>query len=247
MDLTFYPAGRSLKHGTRLPETITSAIFTELHQFLRNTYGKLTRFSGMMLPETYSLLNVNRAIGLKGEAMKVFLKTVLLAASLAVAVPALAETSVEDTLNQVNDAIEQGDFQAAKRLVEPLAEKGNADAQLALGSLYSEGNGVKQDFAAAKGWYEKAVAQNHAVAEYNLGVMYAAGQGVKQDYAKAMELWQKSAEQNYAPAQFNVGVLYYQGAGVKQDNAKAKSWWDKAVAQDFEPAKNALKELAEKK
>jgi TPR repeat protein len=65
------------------------------------------------------------------------------------------------------------------------AERGNADAQVNLGNIYTNGTSVVQDYAAATSWYRKAAAQGNAEAQYNLGVVYTEGLGVPRDYAAA--------------------------------------------------------------
>src|SRR4029077_6667255 len=64
------------------------------------------------------------------------------------------------------------------------AEKGKAEAQDSLGTMYAEGRGVPKDDKEAVKWYRLAAAQGNAHAQTNLGGMYANGQGVPQDYAE---------------------------------------------------------------
>jgi TPR repeat protein len=66
-------------------------------------------------------------------------------------------------------AFEQGDFAAALGEWQPLAEGGDADAQLGLGELYLQGQGVDQDFKAAAEWLTKAAEAGHPRAQ-GLGV-----------------------------------------------------------------------------
>ena len=61
----------------------------------------------------------------------------------------------------------------------PLAERGDAEAQCALGFLYLNGQGVPPDAAEAGRWYQLAADQGHALAQGNLGAMYALGGGVE--------------------------------------------------------------------
>ena len=68
------------------------------------------------------------------------------------------------------------------------AAQGRADAQFAIGSMYSNGQGVAQDYAEALRWYRLAAAQGLAEAQNNLGFMYGNGRGVAQDYVRA-HLW----------------------------------------------------------
>src|SRR5437667_10144496 len=78
-------------------------------------------------------------------------------------------------------AFERGDYVTAIRLLRPLAEQGNANAQFLLGVMYSTGRGVPKDYAAAINWYRKAADQGDPNAQTNLGVMYRDGHGYPQD------------------------------------------------------------------
>ncbi|KAF9147465.1 hypothetical protein BG015_010901 [Linnemannia schmuckeri] len=111
------------------------------------------------------------------------------------------------------------------------ASHGDKVAQVALGNMYKEGQGVYRDYQSAMDWYLRAADQSFARAQPNIGVLYHNGQGVPQDFAKAMEWFLKAADQGFADAQFNVGLLYDKGLGVPQDPSKAMEWYQKAVEQ----------------
>ena len=74
------------------------------------------------------------------------------------------------------------------------AEQGNADAQVNLGLMYANGQGVRQDYTQAVQWCRRAAEQGHAGAQFNLGVMYAEGRGVRQDLALAQEWFGKACQ-----------------------------------------------------
>jgi uncharacterized protein len=128
-------------------------------------------------------------------------------------------------------ADEKSVYATALRLLRPLAEQGEANAQYNLGLMFDNGRGVPRNYATAMSWYRKAAEQGHAAAQNNLGVMYAQGWGVPQDQAIAVSWYQKAAEQDYAIAQYNLGVMYDDGQGVPQDYAVAVSWYRKAAEQ----------------
>ena len=67
-----------------------------------------------------------------------------------------------------------------------------AEANLNLGDMYRDGDGVPKDDAEAVRWYRLAAEQGHARAAYNLGLMYETGEGVPQDYVRA-HMWYKLA------------------------------------------------------
>ena len=72
---------------------------------------------------------------------------------------------------------EQGDYATALREFRPLAEQGNAFAQLYLGVMYDNGYGVPQNYREAVKWWRQSAEQGVSVAEFNLGVMYETGHG----------------------------------------------------------------------
>jgi len=91
-------------------------------------------------------------------------------------------------INMGHTAYNQGDYDTALREWRPLAEKGNAGAQLNLGFMYDNGYGVSQNYKEAIKWYRKAAEQGNDRAQYNLGLMYDSGYGVTQDYVQA-HMW----------------------------------------------------------
>jgi len=91
-------------------------------------------------------------------------------------------------INGARAAYNQGDYGAALREWRPLAEQGDAGAQLNMGFMYSNGYGVPQDHKEAIKWYRRAAEQGNNRAQYNLGLMYDAGYGVPQDYVQA-HMW----------------------------------------------------------
>jgi TPR repeat protein len=127
------------------------------------------------------------------------------------------------------DAYNRGDFAAAYREWEPLAQSGDAHAQYNLGLLYARGHGVPQDRAAAAKWYEKAAEQGVPAAQYNLGVMYANGQGVQASPEQAAKWFLKAAEQGVTDAQTGLGNIYHEGDGSFRNYAEAEKWYRKAA------------------
>ena len=69
-------------------------------------------------------------------------------------------------------AFDRQNYQTALRLFQPLADQGNAQAQLYIGEMYEKGDALKQDDAEALKWYRKAADQGDAEAQYRLGEMY---------------------------------------------------------------------------
>lgn len=85
------------------------------------------------------------------------------------------------------------DYQTALKILQPLADLGNAGAQETTGEMYEKGQGVKQDYAEAMKWYRKAADQGFWQADGSIGEMYMNGKGVKRDPDEG-ERWIKKAD-----------------------------------------------------
>jgi uncharacterized protein len=93
-------------------------------------------------------------------------------------------------------AYNRGDYGTAFREWLPLAEQGDANAQLLLGILYDRGQSGPHDSVNALLWFEKAAAQGNANAQVWLGSLCEAGKGVPQDFVQAYKWspWVKRTE-----------------------------------------------------
>src|SRR5215471_2521483 len=99
---------------------------------------------------------------------------------------------------EATDAYNRGDYATAWRELLPLAQQGDAYAQVNLGVMYQQGQGVPQNYAEAVKWYQRAAEQGLAEAQNDLGTMYYNGQGVPQDYGQAMQWFRRAADQGHA-------------------------------------------------
>src|SRR5215470_4956152 len=115
------------------------------------------------------------------------------------------DANAEGTLEQGLDAYHQGDFAKAAELWRPLADKGDAEAQYRLGTLYAEGKGVEQNDASAMTWFLRAAEKGNALAQYNVGASYATGLGVAKSEADAVKWFRRAADQGMPYAQLNLG------------------------------------------
>jgi len=134
---------------------------------------------------------------------------------------ALAACSPAPSFDKGVDAYKAKDYAGAMAQWRPLADKGEARAQLNVGSLYRDGLGVKADPVEGARWYALAATQDNADAQANLGVLYMQGSGVPQSYTMARGLLAKAAAKNQEQAVFNLAVLYDNGQGGPADKAKA--------------------------
>lgn len=98
-----------------------------------------------------------------------------------------------DHLQEGTSAYKEKNYAVALKELQPLADKGNAEAQLYIGAMYDNGEGVPLDYRQAVLWYRNAAEQGNASAQYNLGMMYANGLGVPQDGVQALKWFNLAA------------------------------------------------------
>src|SRR5262249_372208 len=125
----------------------------------------------------------------------------------------LATPVVAGPFEDASAAYSKGDYATALGLLHPLADQGQAGAQVILGVMYANGQGVPQNQVEAMKWYRLAADQGEAGAQTALGVVYANGLGVPKDSAMAVEWFRKAADQGNANAQNNLGTMYDRGNG----------------------------------
>lgn len=109
------------------------------------------------------------------------------------------------------------------------AERGEAEAQTALGTLYRNGQGVPQDLVQAAHWYRLAAAQGNPGAESDLGFLYDYGGGLPVDHTEAAKWYRKAAMQGNPDASLNLGWIYDSGQGFPVDHAEAARWYRQAA------------------
>jgi TPR repeat protein len=155
------------------------------------------------------------------------IRTLLVAALFSLAVGTASAAPMDDG----KAAAERGDYPAALKIIRPLAQQGDATAQLYLGVMYTSGLGVKRSEKEAAKWFRLSATQGNADAQCNLGVAYVSGQGVTQDFKLAVKWYRLSADQGNARAQFSLGVAYAGGIGVAKDQAEGAKWLRLAADQ----------------
>ena len=124
---------------------------------------------------------------------KTLLTTVLFGASV-FSFQSTAWAIEQSQLIQVQQLYKQKDFKAMLAILQPLAEQGDAIAQSLLGSVYEEGQGVKQDYFEAVKWYRQAAEQGDTDAQTLLGFSYLLGTGIQVNKALAKEWLGKACD-----------------------------------------------------
>ncbi|MGX3044388.1 tetratricopeptide repeat protein [Helicobacter sp. T3_23-1056] len=94
--------------------------------------------------------------------------------------------------------IEERDFFNAKKNFEILCDKSNSsfkgDACALLGTMYVNGEGVRQDYNRAFEYYKKSCELKSPAGCNNLGVAYYFGQGVREDFSLAKQYYGKACD-----------------------------------------------------
>jgi len=128
--------------------------------------------------------------------MRHYVKLVRATLTASLMLVALAGAAVSGPMDDANAAYHRGDYATALRLVRPLADQGDADAQYNLGVMYAKGQSVPQDYTEAFEWLRRAADQGYPPAQSSIGLMFADGLGVPQDYVQA-HMWLDLAASRY--------------------------------------------------
>ena len=119
----------------------------------------------------------------------------------------------------------RGEYKTALAMFTRAANKGDASAQIMLGLMYANGQGVAQDYNQAASWKRKAAEQGIVWAQTSLGLMYEQGRGVTQDYVEAHK-W------------FNIAAAYSTETTQASERILARYLRD-AIAKRMTPAQIA--------
>jgi TPR repeat protein len=122
-------------------------------------------------------------------------------------------------------------FDAALTQIRTSAQQGYAPAQLVLGNMYENGQGVPKDQSQTAYWYRKAAEQGFAPAQHNVGTIYLNGNGLPKNETEAFAWFLRAANQGLARAQASVGFMYGDGRGVPKDERTAVIWLRKGAEQ----------------
>lgn len=133
----------------------------------------------------------------------------------------------------------KGDYGAAMPELRGLAEAGDAEAQYALGTAYSDGLALARDYRRAAAWFEKAALQGHARAQFSLGFLYYQGAGpgadeaaetaVAADAGQALRWLTLAGEAGNPMAAYLLSRIYHYGQGVPADRDAALRWARRAA------------------
>ena len=140
------------------------------------------------------------------------LLAILLFACIA-ALPPLHGVAADDAaLARGIEAWRAGDYEAARRLLQPFADQ--PEVAYALGNMAMEGEGGPVDHAAAAGHYAAGAAGGHVGATANLGFLFDRGWGVERDGVRAQTHYIVAALQGNVVAMNNLAYLWGRQGGL---------------------------------
>lgn len=146
-----------------------------------------------------------------------------------------------DGINAAKKLILKEQFGKAKKILTPLAEENDANAQLILGYLYYGGD---SDTSAeqAEYWLQKSSDNGNAEAMF-----YVATTNFKQGHtsdtpkdSESFPLLLEAAQKGSAEAQRSLAIMYAHGEFVSQDDEKTMYWDEKAAKQGLAESQHDL-------
>ena len=128
-------------------------------------------------------------------------------------------------------AYARGDYAMALKEWLPLAERGDPVAQLHVGEMLRDRQGVRwRDFEGAAGWFRRAAAQGSQEAAYALGRLHYEGFLVPRDTAEMRAMLKAAARSGDARAELTLGVIYEYGLDdIFRDYTAALMWYERAA------------------
>lgn len=130
-------------------------------------------------------------------------------------------------------AFHEGHYDTAIKLLMPLAERGNVEAQYNVANLYLSGEGgkYKPNYDEALKWLKLATEQDHPQALQELGNLYFYGEGVEQNKIKGVSLYKRAVELDYALAKSTIGWILVFGDDIERDLNNGLRLLNEAISQ----------------
>jgi len=106
-----------------------------------------------------------------------------------------------NTMDDVHEAMQKGDFAIAFCQLKPLAESGNSEAQYNLGWMYHNGYGLRINDNLALEWWQRASEQGDTDASFSIAMLYNLGEGqISKNLPKAVDYYLLAANHKHEEA-----------------------------------------------
>ncbi len=126
-------------------------------------------------------------------------------------------------------ALQERNFEEAKKWFLYSANKGYPDAQYFVGYMDSKGWVGQVDWDQAFLWFKKSAKAGKKEAQYQTASCYFDGKGTKKDPALGMEWLEKSVNQGEPDAECRLGICYARGEGVTKNPVMATKCFKSAL------------------
>ncbi len=134
----------------------------------------------------------------------------------------------------------------ALRELQPLAEKGDVQAQVKLGFMYQEGLAGSPDFAEAARWFQAAADRGEPEAQNSLSFAFEKGLGVGQNFVEAYKWASLAAAQDSEKSLANRDTLLanMSASQIEEAERQVRAWKPKAGSANASLARKAAARAA---
>jgi len=139
------------------------------------------------------------------------------------------EVLPQNPFDQARGFSEAGKYAEALRLLQPLAEAGEREAQRILGHMFLNGHGVMPNPAEAVRWFKRAAHAGDEVAQHQLALIYALGQTGIEARSAVSKWYTAMIDGGNALSVLDANDLFPDGMTVPQDFASAAAWARKSA------------------
>jgi len=148
------------------------------------------------------------------------------------------------------NAYYSGDYDTALTLLQPLADKGIARAQMRLAYMHFLGRGFQRDRDEAEQIVRSALPairkfanEGRGWAQSDLGSLYEDGLVLPRNFSEAVYWYRTAAEKGFPGAQTSLGTMYARGRGVAPSRRTAIEWYQRASKQGDKLARRNLESM----
>jgi hypothetical protein len=147
-------------------------------------------------------------------------------------------------LGCINQFIKKNYVEAAK-LYEKAANRGQVDAQRALGDLYLSGKGVQGEPKKSLYWFTLAAESNNAEAQFYVGEFNCFGHGIEVNIEKAIYWYKLAAANNYEEAKKRLKFISINGVEYikPSDKLENKSFFFKQIFDNIKGESYSIKDI----
>lgn len=143
------------------------------------------------------------------------------------------------TFNSGIEAINNQNYALAEKILTPMANNGDPEAQYALALVYSRSQPPLQSQLKSFELYSKAANSGDLDALYALAMAYDNGRGTKKDEVQATKLLKRAVELGHREAVVDLGLKYAEGRGVERNLDVAIEMLRKAITEGVDGAQAA--------